>query len=496
MAINPFSFAPFMQVPQVNSGPGWGVLPGILAEQRRFKQAQLENEQSNTRANAALKLQQDYQSRKFEQEDKSELEGLIAEFQAAEDQGDMVTYDRVRQKLQRMGLDVSSAGAARASLAQQPEAQSPELSQQDFEAQLTKGYEADETPEDFEQSLVSGRSEPQAPEGDDPSYGKVVDLLKGKRPRLSTQPLPQVSVAQPAPGEQATPQANVRPLATQRLGGDVIRKGGKAIYASNAEGFGRSSPIVAAAFEPFLKSEDPEVAALAKQSSDYAAKLVQADGVPQAKAIQEGVRFFESRLQDLNQLRRTKIGSRRPIGGGGGGAPAWVPGKSKNLSPENFMRMANQRLGAVNKSDQVLSQAEAAINSSNPAVQRDAIRQLVQARSGAAVSDKERANYDALEGQVVRLKEWASRLTGDAVDPDFVRSLHEIIATQRGINERSKRDIAREHAEMYKQVARAMNPGAPPELIEQLGSQAEKTTLSGGNFTSGEEEGGDPLSEF
>jgi hypothetical protein len=110
--MNPFSG--FLQ-PQ-NNRPLQGLattqdLLRVNQGQKEMAQRKLENEQQNARANSYLALQQGDQAHRWGAEEQKQVEGLLAEYQDAEDQGDPVRLSRAAQMLKRFGMDVGQKQA-------------------------------------------------------------------------------------------------------------------------------------------------------------------------------------------------------------------------------------------------------------------------------------------------------------------------------------------------------------------------------------------------
>ena len=150
--------------------------------------------------------------------------------------------------------------------------------------------------------------------------------------------------------------------------------------------------------------------------------------------------------------RRRLIGSRR-LGAGPGG----IPGKFQALGRKEdsaesiaiYITKSQAAVGKLNESDRLLAQAEALANSPDPALQRNAVDVLVQSRSGATVSERERARYDQLDGVMTGVSNYLSRLGGGAVDPQYMKKIKMVIAEQRRINAVTREEVAADMEEAY-----------------------------------------------
>ena len=532
--INPFSG--FLQ-PPTRQSPLEGAPEFMMALSERKRQQgldaqrKLENDQQfglaqqgARRADAQLKLQQDDQAHRFTAEEQKQVEGLLAEYQDAEDQNDgspraQVRLSRVSQMLKRFGMDMAPKGgmdpraqvftggvkplpgqllpqvatkmdpraqaftggtssqpnpigdavntelASREALRARNGQEAPDLSQEDFESQLINGStsgpsryeEAGKTTDEFKAMLPQSPDEPEdLGDVDDPAFkaadaaerGGVIDLDKedpaplqvGQLPKVTTAEAPQVASAQQPP-----------PRLPGQLLPTVISKGGKQLYESTGPS-GRWAPMVSGVFEPFTQHENPEVAAAAKRAQQLAVKLVSTDGYSPKDAINAGKEYLTGSENRISQTERTKIGSRRL-----GGAPGGTPGKFQALGPKEdraesiklYITESRGAVGKLNESDRLLAQAEALANSPDPALQRNAVDVLVQSRSGATVSERERARYDQLDGAITGIANYMSRLGGGAVDPQYMKKIKMVIAEQRRINSVTREEVAADLEEAY-----------------------------------------------
>jgi hypothetical protein len=247
-----------------------------------------------------------------------------------------------------------------------------------------------------------------------------------------------------APGRPVSP----RPLSTQ-MGGNIISKSGKVVATDNGPQ-GRWQSTVAGAFEPFLQQENPKFADAAKRAQALAGQLVATDGISPKDAIQFAFQRYETEVQGMNNLERTLIGSRPKFGSGvGGGFKAMGKREDSAESIKTYISEGRSQLTKLTDSDRLLAQAEALANSSDPALQRNAIDLLVQSRSGATVAVSERARYDQMDGVLAQAKNYASRWTGGQLDPSYINKIKQVIATQRSINSTTREEIAADLEEAY-----------------------------------------------
>src|SRR5688572_3800903 len=333
--MNPFSG--FLQPPQQRSPlAGAGEFVNDLARLQMAKQAQAldatQQKDSSARDWKRIGLQEAAQSRNFSEADKKEVESLLAEYQDAEDQGDRVRLDRAGQMLKRFGMDVSQGqkpAPLPGSLLPDVKALtgSPDLSQEDFESQLTGGQAGAYS--DVEQTELASREalrRRNEPEPDIAGHLKSVGPLK---PLKLNDPgaLPEVTdmgdVDSPefkaAAAVEGQPQATQQPALPGQLLPTVISKGGKKLYESTGPS-GRWSPMVIGVFEPYANHENPQIAAAARSAQGFAEKLIQVDGMSPAKAIETA---RDQMMKDAGLqvgLERTKLGTRPKWSGAGGAA--------------------------------------------------------------------------------------------------------------------------------------------------------------------------------
>lgn len=562
--INPFASFLQPQFRTIEGAPSFGEIESIGRGRRQDTQRALENTQQHAlaqqgarRADAQLKLQQDDQAHRFTADEQKQVEGLLAEYQDAEDQGDQVRLSRATQMLKRFGMDVGQKGAVdpQAFTGQKLKPLPGQLLPQvetkglDPRAQAFTGAkeEADLSQEDWEKQFIGEGGNPidqavetelatreklradnavqepdiaghlasvgplkalklntpeqqEAEAGptdlgsvDDPAFkaaadSEVIDLDKedptplqvGQLPKVTTAEAPQASGAQPPP----------------RLPGQllptVISKGGKQLYESTGPS-GRWAPMVSGVFEPFTQHENPEMSQAAKRAQAHAQQLISVDGVAPKEAIKEAMAYLQGEANRISQTERTKIGSHPRFSGGGG-----VPGKFQALGPKEdraesikgYITESRGAVGKLNESDRLLAQAEALANSKDPALQRNAIDVLVQSRSGATVSDRERARYDQLDGVLSQAQNYVARWSGGPLDPQYVNKIKMVIAEQRRINASTREEVAADLEEAYA----AQNEGKVDQPILERRRKALGKTIRRDNSSEGG--GSDPNADL
>ena len=216
---------------------------------------------------------------------------------------------------------------------------------------------------------------------------------------------------------------------------------------------GRSAPIVAQVFDQFTQSPDAQVAQLAKEAQQYGARLMSVDGMTQQEAIKASVDFFQKRLAELNNLRRTELGAnpRRQLGGG---ASTGVLGPKEDRAESidkygDNIEQAIQHSG-IPSSEEKLTAAENAIMSDDPALQKDAIKALLQARSGLTVSEGERRSYAMMDGAFDYAKNTLSGWTGKPISEQTRKSILAIIQNMRKVHGATKKQITEREVRRYK----------------------------------------------
>lgn len=491
-------------------------------ERNRVREASLDN----ARADQYLKLQQNDQQNRFAETDQKRLQALLAEYQDAEDQGDQVRLSRAEQALKAFGgADVAkgSLEAApkplpgqllpdlKAFRAEEPidavaaeematreklrnRTEDPLLSQDDFEAQLIAG--SGKLPERMErngETTPEGKAAVQAALGapeevddlgdvDSPEFkaaaaaegtnGDVIDLDKEAPAPLQIGGLPQ-------PKETASAAPQVAAAMPKALPGQlptVISKGGKKIYESTGPS-GRWAPMVESVFQPFTNHETPEIAAAAQRAQAIAGKLIQVDGLAPKDAIKMGMDYLQAEATRITNLERTKLGS-RPRGVGGPASGILGPKDDRAESIDKYgdnIESAIQHAG-IPASNEKLTAAENALMSDDPALQKDALKLLLQARSGLTVSEGERRSYSGVDGLLPLAQNTLLGWAGKPMTSVTRKSLLNIIRNMRQVNAQTVERITAREKRRY--LAQNKDKVAEDRLKERAAALAGEEDLS------------------
>lgn len=476
--MNPFSGFLQPRNQTLQGAPSFGELENMAAGQRQEKQRALENTQQNTRANAYLGLQQAQQQRKFSEDDQKQVESLLSEYHDALDTGDQERVHRATEMLKRFGMDVSQAGKPPANIqdftgkpdlraltgqsllpqvAPKPQ-EEPDLSQQDFEAKLTNNplpepiryEEGGQTTPEYRAMLAQGEPQPKDEvvdlDKEDPTplkVGGVVDLDEGGAPPLQIgQPQASTQQAPQAAGSQFTPRLPTQLLPT------VISKGNKVLETSNGQ-TGRYQPMVASVFQGYAEHENPEIAQAGQRAMDLASKLVQVDGISPKDAIEYAGRKLEGEIRGLNALELKKIGAKAAVTASGK-APGLM-GKTEDVAESAKIYTAEARMATQKLQDEDAKYAgiEASANSGTPGIQKDAINQLLQVRSGTAVTASEDARVNQLNGMIDGLANKFNQLRGAPMTTSMLGTLRQIAVLKRSIASDKIKRIYDYEAEVY-----------------------------------------------
>lgn len=519
--MNPFSA--FLQPPTQRSPlEGTGEFVNQLAQLQQAKRAQAFREKEsgldNARADSYLKLQQGDQARRFSEADKKEVESLLAEYQDAEDQGDQVRLSRATQMLKRFGMDVTP-GTPSGSVPQPPPLPGmlPSVrSAIDPNVQIAGGGQ----PNDFtgtvdasgnpigdaikteqasrEALQTRNEAEASAPPDRDAEVEallrqKVAPGQKRVAPPLAPGALPAVEpdpadITDPGtpsagtveadfsadePQEQTTQAPQAAAAFSPGLGGGLpvrITKGGKQLYESTGPS-GRWAPMVQSVFQAAAQHQDPEFAAAGKRAQEMATKLIGVDGIAPKDAIKFAADQLQNEIQNITNFRRTELGT-RPKYGGGGGAPAsgFATGALRTaqgaLTDDAWKAidatMLNYGVRALNATDNGLRNAQGGLNSSNPASQRGAIRNILKAMSGLTVNAKEEAGYERLAGLAEQAKNMLAQLTGDEMSPEYISAVKQMLVEWRAESARIRDEAGRRAADAYM----GLSPQAPGDVIQ------------------------------
>lgn len=512
--MNPF--AAFLQPTNrvIQGAPSFSELENMAAGRRQEKQRALENEQQNTRANAALKLQQDYQSRKFSKEDQAEVEGLLAEYQSAEDQGDQVSLSRAAQKLKRYGMDVSPGERS-------PEAKglptqllpnlrdftgqasqvpqnlrdftgSPEsgLSQEDFEAQLIAS--AANQPSRYEQGgQTTDEFKSQIQQVDDlgdvdsPEFQAAAASESAEPVDMGDVDSPEFQAA--AKAEAGEPSPNATGLPTQILRsarGATISKGGQTLYESQGPS-GRWQPMVTSVFEPFTSHQTPEIAQAAQRAQAMASKLIGVDGIAPKDAIEFAFKQLNDEANRITGLERTRLGSRPRYGGGGSGGGLYTLGAggkadaALNDDVDKVRTMWVNSAGYKKMEEQagLLDDAEAGLMSPDGVAQNNALATLRRIQSGLTLNAQEMRDFSTSAGALENLKRQFSRYIGKGELPEEYK--RQVAATMANMRRIIDQRMERGAQEAFDYWQKTRGRSAAPEIVTEKG-EALRESLRGG----------------
>ncbi len=469
--MNPFSG--FLQPPQQRSPlAGAGEFVNDLARLQMAKQAQaqdvVQQKDSSARDWKRIGLQEAAQNRNFSDADKKEVESLLAEYQDAEDQGDHVRLDRAGQMLKRFGMDVSQGqqkpkalpGSLLPDVTALTGSREPtDLSQADFEEQLTNGSQASASSSESAEPDIAGHLKSVGPlkplKLNEP--GALPDVAPTDMGDVDSPEFKAAAQAEGQPQQQAPAPLPGSSLPT------VISKGGKTLYESTGPS-GRWSPMVKGVFEPYANHENEQIANAAKSAQGFAEKLIQVDGMSPAKAIETA---RDQMMKDAGLqigLERTKLGTRPKWGGGGGAAPGVNAKGRLPLSREMTATIRLYKNEGIESGLRGYESALAALNSDNPASQNDALNQLIAARSGKTVSDRERALYNRAAGIWEQAKKAVNMAAGEPMPEGFRNQLRQVMNEARQVLIDDRENRAQTAAKLH---AAKMRGAMTPEEIAQ-----------------------------
>jgi len=447
---------------------------GALAQQRKeLAERQREADQHNATQQGYLKLQQDQQAHKFAEDDRNEVEGLISDYQTAVARGEPQQIQDAIQKMKRFGLEVQEQAPKDNSTSISPftglpfqahnplSSQAPSvgdeaqntgvraidpsddhlLTQKEFEDRLIGDSMTDSG---IQNSVADGGFKMPDP-GDEGRNGKVMDL-----------DAPDAQPVQPASGEQSP--AGMYPKLPGGLPVIVSRQG-KELYRSGQQG--RWSPLVQGVFGSLTEQQDPKAAAAGKRAQALAEKLVGVDGVSPEQAIKFAMDAYEKDLNRSSAELRTSIGAK---------ARTMAPQKETAESIDKYadnIETALQHAG-IPAAETKLSAAEDAIMSDDPALQKDALKMILQARSGLTVSEGERRSYNMVDGLIPYVQNTWAQWSGQPMSPQTRQSLLNIIQNMRQANGQLRDAISSREVERYK--AQNENKLAPKVLERRAGA--------------------------
>lgn len=248
--------------------------------------------------------------------------------------------------------------------------------------------------------------------------------------------------AQQASGSQFTPRLPTQLLPT------VISKGNKVLETSNGQ-TGRYQPMVASVFQGYAEHENPEIAQAGQRAMDLASKLVQVDGISPKDAIEYAGRKLEGEIRGLNALELKKIGAKAAVTASGK-APGLM-GKTEDVAESAKIYTAEARMATQKLQDEDAKYAgiEASANSGTPGIQKDAINQLLQVRSGTAVTASEDARVNQLNGMIDGLANKFNQLRGAPMTTSMLGTLRQIAVLKRSIASDKIKRIYDYEAEVY-----------------------------------------------
>jgi hypothetical protein len=269
-------------------------------------------------------------------------------------------------------------------------------------------------------------------------------------------------------GAAPAPQAEPPRLSTQTLP-TVVSKSGKQLYESTGPS-GRWTPMVSAVFEPFTQHENPDMAAAAKRAQNMATTLIKVDGLTPKDAINAAKEYLNGEANRISQTERTKIGSRRVGGGGGGGGG--LMGKAQDIAQpvDIYEDNAYQQSAKIQEEDRQYETIEAAASSGDPALQRDAVNQLLKIRSGTAVTAAEDARISQINGLLAQVQDRLGRWTGGAMTPEMQKTIQQIVSLKRQVSQAKIKRIYDHQAKLYEVQNRGKtkDPGVLQERAKVL----------------------------
>lgn len=268
--------------------------------------------------------------------------------------------------------------------------------------------------------------------------GGSLPAASGKTAAASVSPVRTPGGSLPAASAAEPPGASEAPL----RGYTLLGADGKPLYSVAPKDIeGRQRQRVGDVFEGLAsKTQDANELQWLSQAKAEAEKLV---GVmPLDEAVKTGLAHYVGQMNGRDKLAMVEANHKRF--GGGGGTPGLI-GKNDDRAEStdkygDNIEMALQHRG-IPASEQALSQAEGALLSGDPALQKDALKIILKARSGLTVSEAERRSYSMVDGALPALSNAISQWTGEPLDEQTVRSYLSIVQNMRRANEKTQRDI-------------------------------------------------------
>jgi hypothetical protein len=204
------------------------------------------------------------------------------------------------------------------------------------------------------------------------------------------------------------------------------------------------------------------------------------DGLAPKDAIKIGMDYLNGEASRIVNLERTKLGTRPRWGGGAGGTG--LMGKTQDIAESAQIYDDNARAQAdkLQTEDVQYESIEGAINSPDPAVQRDAVNQLLKIRSGSAVTASEDARISQINGLLAQVQDRMGRWTGGAMTPEMRRTIQQIVALKRQVSQAKIKRIYEHQARLYE----VQNEGKTkdPNVLKKRAD----TVRKGGSLATGE----------
>lgn len=221
------------------------------------------------------------------------------------------------------------------------------------------------------------------------------------------------------------------------------------------------------------KTTDPEEQALIAQGQAAAEKLVGV--VPIDKAVAEGLQLYTQAMQRRNALAIVDANHKPRFGGSG--MPSGLMGKNDDKAESidkygDNIEMALQHRG-IPAAEESLAQAEGALMSGDPALQKDALKIILKARSGLTVSEAERRSYSMVDGALPAIGNAIAQWTGEPLSPQTVQSYLAIVRNMRQANATVSRQIVAYEQHKYEaQNRRKVNEKTLRERSQALDPNA------------------------